>query len=350
MRPWQAEIKPIMVAALTRHLSTLLRAGLRLEESLNVLIEQSDAPRVVRVLAEVRGRVVEGQTFAGALDTFPRSFPDFYRRMIESGERSGRLDEVLERLAVYMERRQDLAQKVFLAMVYPALVTLVALAVVTGLMTYVVPQVTRVFLGSGQALPFATRALLAFSRGFRAVAPIALPACAMLVFGLALGARRPAVRWKLDGWILKAGPLGRFARDVDVARFSSALAILVKSGIPLINSLETASALVGNRILRAAISAAAKRVLEGGTLASAIGESKRFPPMLVHLVANGEATGGLGDMLEQAALAQAAELNGRISVCVALVEPILILTMGGIVLFIVLAILSPIIQMNQLIK
>jgi general secretion pathway protein F len=338
------------LALLTRQFATLIHAGLTIEECLNALIEQTETARSRSVLAGVRTRVLEGQSLSRGLGQFPESFPDIFRSMVDAGEQSGKLDEVLERLADYTESRQNLQQKVLLAFIYPALVTLVAAAVVIGLLVYVVPQVTRVFENTGQALPVVTRILIAISDFARSggwwwlVAVIA----GFVAFRAAL--REPHLQRRWHHLMLELPLMGRLLRGTNAARLSSTLGILTASGIPLLSAMQSAVQVVTNLPMRAAVEDALRQVREGGSLSRALGKTKLFPPMVIHLIASGEATGKLDQMLQRAAEAQTRELENWVRALTALLEPLLILVMGAIVLFIVIAILLPIFEMNQLIK
>jgi general secretion pathway protein F len=338
------------LALLTRQFATLIHAGLTIEECLNALIEQAETARTRAVLAGVRTRVLEGQSLARSLAQFPESFPEIFRNMVDAGEQSGKLDEVLERLAEYTENRQTLQQKVLLAFLYPALVTLVAAAVVIGLLVYVVPQVTRVFENTGQALPAVTRLLLGISQFLRGGGwwwLLGLTA-GLIVFRAAL--KEPHLKQRWHHFLLRLPLVGRLLRGTNAARLASTLGILTASGVPLLNAMQSAVQTVSNLPMRAAVEEALRQVREGGSLARALGKSRLFPPLVVHLIASGEATGKLDQMLERAAAAQTRELENWVRALTALIEPVLILVMGGIVLFIVLAILLPIFEMNQLIK
>lgn len=338
------------LAIITRQFATLVRAGLTIEESLNALIEQAESARARSVLAGVRGRVLEGQSLARALGGFPDAFPDIYRHMVDAGEQSGRLDTVLERLADYTEERQALQQKITLAFIYPALLTLVAIAIVSGLLVYVVPQVTQVFTTTKQTLPTLTRVLISISDFVRAGGFWWFVAIAALVAGARLMLREPHVRFRWHRFVLRVPIVGRLVRGINAARLTSTLGILTSSGIPLLNALQYAVQVVGNLPMRAAVEDALKQVREGGSLSRALGRPKIFPPLVIHLIASGEASGSLDTMLQRAAEAQTRELEKWVSALISLLEPVLIIVMGTIVLFIVLAILMPIIEMNQLIK
>jgi general secretion pathway protein F len=338
------------LALLTRQFATLVRAGLTLEECLNALIEQTDKPRARHVLAGVRGRMIEGQSLARSMASFPQAFPDIYRVMIDAGEQSGKLVEVLERLADYTENRQSLRQSVTLAFIYPVLVTVVAISVVTLLLVYVVPQVTRVFANTGQTLPLVTRILIGISDAARAGGLIGLIAVAVGVIALIAALRNPAIRHRWHLTMLRLPIVGRIVRGINAARFADTLGILTASGIPLLPALQSAVPVVNNLPMRGAVEEALKQVREGGSLSRALGKTKLFPPLVVHLIASGEASGRLDAMLARAAEAQSRELQNWVRALTSLLEPVLILVMGAIVLFIVIAILLPIFEMNQLIK
>lgn len=338
------------LALITRQFATLVNAGLTLEECLNALIEQSDRTRTRNVLAGVRGRMVEGQSLARSMGAFPQAFPDIYRVMIDAGEQSGRLAEVLDRLADYTEERQALLQKVMLAFIYPLIVTIIAFGVITLLLVYVVPQVTRVFENTGQALPLVTRVLIAISNGMRATGLIWVLGAIAAIIGFALTLRNPVVRMRWHNFLLRVPVVGRLVRGTNAARFSDTLGILTASGIPLLPALQSAVPVVNNLPMRAAVEDAVKQVREGGSLSRALGKAKMFPPLVVHLIASGEQSGRLDAMLQRAAEAQARELESWVKTLTAILEPALIVAMGMIVLFIVVAIMLPIFEMNQLVK
>ncbi len=338
------------LALLTRQFATLVHAGLTIEECLNALIEQTESNRVRTVLAGVRGRVLEGQSLARGLGAFPHAFPDIYRNLVDAGEQSGRLDEVLERLADYTENRQALRQKIGLEFIYPALIVVVAVAVVGFLLVTVVPQVTRVFINTGQTLPFVTRALIGISDFVRAGGIWWFVALAGSLVGWHLALLNPEIRLRWHHTLLKLPIVGRLLRGINAARFASTLGILTASGIPLLNALQSAVLVVTNLPMRAAVEDALRQVREGISLSRALGKTKLFPPLVVHLIASGESSGKLDTMLSRAAEAQSRDLENWTKAFTAALGPVMIIIMGGIVLFIVLAILLPIFEMNQLIK
>jgi len=338
------------LALVTRQFATLARAGLTIEECLNVLIEQTESAGARTLFAAVRARVLEGQSLSNGLAAFPGSFPPIYRALIEAGEQSGRLGDVLERLADYTENRESLRDKVRLAFIYPVFVTVVAFAVVGLLLVYVVPQVTRVFSNLGQTLPLVTRILIAMSDFARASGAFWLAGLAVAFFAGRFLLRDEERRRSWHGWLLRLPLAGRLIRGVNAARFADTLGLLTASGVPLLTSLQSAAAVVTNLPMRAAVDEAVRRVREGESLAPALGAAKLFPPLVIHLIASGEATGRLDTMLARAAEAQARELENWTRGLTALLEPLLILAMGAIVLFVVVAILLPIFEMNQLVR
>jgi general secretion pathway protein F len=302
--------------------------------------------------------VLAGTSLSKALGRHPRQFPDIYRALIAAGEESGKLGSVLGSLADYIEERARLQQKITLAFVYPAIVTLVAIAVVIGLLTYVVPQVVQVFTNTKQVLPFLTRAMIACSDFVRSYGWIVAAIGALVAFLVARSLRVPAVRLRWDQRLLTLPVVGVLSRSVNTARFASTLAILVGSGVPMLRSLQAAGETLTNAAMRLRVADATSRVREGFSLAKALradagdknksGAVKLFPPVLIHLIASGEATGKLPEMLVRAADIHAREAERRALFFTSLLEPILILTMGVVVMLIVLAVLLPIIEINNL--
>ena len=338
------------LALATRQLASLLAARLPLANALAATVEGSENPAVREVLAAVRSDVVAGHRLAEALRQFPREFSEVYRATVAAGEESGDLGQVMERLASYIEERQALRNKILAAFVYPAVVTMVAIAIVLFLMTYVVPQVVEVFRQTRQALPWPTRLMLATSETLRAAGIwIAL---ALVAIGFSVGRlfKRPAIRAAWDAFALRLPLLGRMLRSINTARFAATLAILTAAGVPLLRALEAARATIANAVLAAAVSDAISAVREGASLARALGMAKVFPPVLIHLAASGEATGELATMLERAATNLSREVERRAMLLTTLLDPLLILTMGAVVLGIVLAVLMPIIEINQLVR
>src|SRR5215467_671668 len=338
------------LALLTRQFATLERAGLTIEECLNVLIEQSESASARRLLAAVRARVLEGQSLSRGLSAFPSAFPDIYRAMIEAGEQSGKLGEVLEQLADYTENREGLRDRMVIAFIYPAILVVFALAVVGGLLAYVVPQVTRVFVNLGQQLPLATRILIALSDFVRANGLMLLAALVAAFVVARLLLRDPGRKARWHAFQLRLPVAGRLIRGVNAARFSDTLGILTNAGVPLLASLQSAAAVLTNLPMRGAVEESVRRVREGAALATSLGSAKLFPPVVIHLIASGEATGRLDTMLARAAEAQSREVDNWVRGLTALLEPLLIVAMGLVVLFVVVAILLPIFDMNTLVR
>ncbi len=337
------------LSLITRQLATLVRSGLPLEEALQAAAQQNEKARLKSMLLAVRARVMEGHTLATGLGDFPHVFPDLYRTTVSAGEQSGHLDVVLERLADYTENRQQMQQKIQLALFYPAMLTLVAVLVVVGLMTYVVPQVVQVFDNIGQELPPLTRGLIAvsdFMRNYGVFLLLLIGAA-----GAALGwlLRKEGPKRRFHELLLKLPLIGRLERGVNAGRFARTFSIVTASGVPVLDGLRIAAEVMSNVPMREAVEDAARKVSEGASISAALESSGYFPPMTVHLIASGESSGRLEEMLERAAINQEREIETLISAVMGLFEPILILVMGGVVLVIVLAILLPIFNLNELV-
>jgi general secretion pathway protein F len=338
------------LSLLTRQFATLLSADLTIEQTMNALIEQTEVERLRQVLAGIRGEVLAGQTLARAMEKFPRVFHDLYRSLVAAGERSGQLAEVMLRLADYLESRDALKQKVQLAFIYPAILTAVALLIVIGLLTYVVPQVVGVFQSTQQTLPLLTQLLITCSDFLRDYGWIVL---ALFIVGGFIAYRAlkfPHARFAFHLLLLRLPVIGRLIRTADSARLSSTLAILVGSGVPLLEALRAGVGVVTSLPTQRALQETERRVAEGSSLSRSLARTKMFPPLMVHMIASGESTGKLDQMLSRAAAQQTQELERRVAALVALLEPLLILTMGALVLIIVLAILLPIFELNTLIR
>jgi general secretion pathway protein F len=346
---WARGISAAELSLLTRQMATLLASGLTMEQALNALIEAANEPLTREVLTGVKTEVTAGLSLAGALGAYEKSFPDFYRALVHGGEDSGALPTVLQHLADYLDARQALKQKTGLALLYPVLVTIVALSIVTGLLVYVVPQVVQVFQQSRQILPLLTRALIALSNFLRATWPYILAIIAGAAVGARMALRNDANRRRWHAALLRMPGLGSLIRGVNTSRFASTLAILVGGGVPLLSALASGARVMNNMVLRDAVERAIDRVREGASLARALGETRAFPPLLIHLVASGEVSGKLEQMLDRAAHLETQALERRLAVFLTLLEPVMILAMGGVVLMIVLAILLPIIEINQLV-
>ena len=346
----QRGISATDLALMTRQTATLVRAGLPLEECLRAVSQQSENQRLKRILLAVRSRVMEGHTLAAGLSDFRNVFPELYRTTVEAGEQSGHLDRVLERLADYTESRQQMRQKIQLAVFYPAMLSLVAILVVGGLMTYVVPQVVQVFDNIGQNLPALTRGLIAVSDFLREWGLILILLITLGIAGFSYLLRVEASRRRFHRLLLRLPLVGRLVGGLNTGRFARTLSILTASGVPVLEALRISAQVMSNIPMREAVTEAAARIREGASIASALERSGYFPPMTVHLIASGEASGKLEDMLERAAINQEREIETLIAALLGLFEPLLILLMGAVVLVIVLAILLPIFDLNQLVQ
>lgn len=344
------KIAPTLLALSTRQLATLLRSGMPLDQALSAVAEQADDKRVAGVFDELRGHIASGESLAAALARWPRTFSDLYRGLVAVGAETGRLPDVMERLADYLEASQAMRQKFTLALIYPALVTIIALAVIVALLVYVVPQVVSVYQQSRQTLPWLTQALIAVSAFVRATGWFWVAGGALAAVGIAIANRRPAFRLAWHARLLRVPVIGRLVRAIDTARFASTLAILTASGAPLLRSLDAACGVMWALPLRQAGATATALVREGVSLARALKEQRVFPPVLIHLVANGEASGQLAPMLGRAAAELERESERRLAWFAALLQPALIVAMGAVVLALVLAVMLPIVSMNQLIR
>ena len=350
MPVFQQRIKPLELALATRQMATLARAGLPIEEVLATVARQSESPRVRSALTAVRTRVMEGLPLAHALGEFPSVFPVIYRTTIAAGEQAGRLDLVLERLADNVEAQNAMRQKIQLAMFYPAILTCVALLVTMALLTYVVPEVVKVFDGMNQELPLLTRSLIAVSDTLRDWGILMLLVLGGLIYGARTLLKKPAYQRRWHDFLLRLPLIGRLTRGLNTARFARTLNILAGSGVPLLDALNMSASVISNLPMREAVSAAAQRVREGAGVGLALERSGYFPAMTLSLIKSGESSGTLDSMLERAAETQERELEARIAMVMGVFEPLLILTMGAVVLVIVLAILLPIFELNQLVN
>jgi len=344
------KLSTIELAMFTRQLASLLEAGLPLEQALSALLDQAERTFIRDLVASVRSEVMAGSALSDALKQHANDFPEIYTALVASGEQIGHLSRVLSKLADYIERRNALVQKVKLAFTYPAIVTVVAFAIVIFLLTYVVPQIVSVFANSKQKLPFLTVMMLAISdfvRNWGWLVAIVLVG-AYSLWRVAL--RDPDIKMRWHRWLLIAPVYGRFERSLNTARFASTLAITTGSGVPILKALQTSRATLSNVAMRLQVEEATNSVREGVSLARALSAHKHFPPMLIHMIRAGEVTGELPAMLERASNTQELDLERRALTMANMLEPLLILAMGGVVLMIVLAVLMPIIEINQLVR
>lgn len=350
-RGWGARrLSASELAWATRQLASLLAASLPLEGALSAVIEQAERPHVAQALTSVRTDVRAGQRLTVALAARPRDFPPIYRALVGAGEDSGDLARVMERLADYIEERNALQAKVLTAFIYPAAISLVSVAIVIFLLSYVVPQVVTAFVQARQTLPVLTQVMLAASAFVRSWGAWTALGIGLLVVAWRLALRRTDLRLRWDAMLLRVPVMGRFVLGVNSARFASTLAILLDAGVPLLRALEAARQTLGNTLLARCAEDVAARVREGAALGAALKVQKIYPPILVHLVTSGEKTGTLAPLLDRAAQTLSREIERRAMALTALLEPTMILVMGGVVLTIVLAVLMPIMEMNQLVQ
>ncbi|MGI2028147.1 type II secretion system inner membrane protein GspF [Endozoicomonas acroporae] len=343
-------ISAVELATVTRQLATLVQAAMPIEEALNGVAAQQEKRRIKNMLLAVRSRVLEGYTLAKSLEAFPEVFPQMYRATVAAGEHAGYLDRVLNRLADYTEARMRSGQKIQQALVYPVILMLASIGIVSFLLGFVVPDVIKVFLDSGQELPLITELLINASEGFQTWWPV--------IFGVIVAAivvvrhllKKASIRLSWHRIQLTLPLVGRFVRTANAARFASTLSMLTRSGVSLVEALMIAAQVVNNDAIKHAVQDVARRVSEGTSLNRALAETGYFPPLMLHMIASGEATGELDQMLERTAQNQQMELEGRITVMLGLFEPLMLVLMGGVVMMIVLAILLPILNMNQLLN
>lgn len=347
--PLSRPIQSQELALLTRQLATLVKAGLPLDEALFAVSQQSESRRVSDVIAGVRSKVLEGRSLAQGLGQFPKSFPELYRATVSAGEQAGKLDTVLERLADYTEQRQALQNTVLQAILYPVLLTVVCVLIVSMLLGFVVPQMVSVFQASKHTLPLLTRLLLATSHFVQHDGFYVLILAGVFALWYRRRLRDEAALMRLHRRLWRLPLVGKIIRGVNAARFARTLAILTSASVPVLEALRIAGSVITHRPMRQAVLEATERVREGAPIAKSLGARGLFPPMLVHMIASGEASGELESMLERAASSQEREMNAIIQTTMGILGPALILVMGGLVLGIVLALLLPIFELNQLV-
>lgn len=337
------------LALLTRQLSTLIEASLPIEEALLAVAEQSEKPRTKNMMMAVRSKVVEGHSLAEALAEFPNAFDTLFRAMVAAGEKSGHLDAVLTRLADYAERRHQTKSQITQALVYPVMMMLVALTVVIMLLTVVVPKIIEQFDTMGQDLPTITNIMIAISDALQNYGVYAAIILIILGFVISQLLKKPNIELRWHKLLLHMPVIGKLARGTNTARFARTLSILTASAVPLLESMTIGGKVLENKHLQNLIRDAAERVKEGSSLRAALDVTRIFPPMMMHMIASGERSGELQQMLARAADNQEREFESTINMALKVFEPLLIVTMAGVVLFIVMAILLPILALNNLV-
>src|SRR5690554_667856 len=338
------------LALITRQLATLIQAGLPIDESLKALSDQTGKQRIKAMILAIRAKVLEGYTLAKALAEYPKAFPHLYRSTVAAGEHAGHLDSVLNRLADYTEARQASDQKIKLAAMYPIILSIVAIGIVIGLLTYVVPDIVDVFVKNGQELPGLTQFMLNLSHFITdwGLLTLILLVVALIVFNMAL--RNAGFRKKWHALLIRMPALGRFVKDTNTARFGSTLAILTSSGVPLVDAMRIASQVVLNIPIQEALTQATIKVSEGSSLNKALAETGFFPPIMLHMIASGENSGELDSMLAKTATQQETTLENTVEALVKIFEPLMLLMMGGIVATIVAAIMMPILELQKMVQ
>lgn len=349
-RKWfQAGISAGELALITRQLATLVEAALPIESALQAVAEQCEKPRLQSMLMSVRSKVVEGYSLAEGLAEFPHVFDHLFRSMVAAGEKSGHLDGVLNRLADYTEQRQYMRSQTMQALLYPAILTFFAIGVISILLAFVVPKIVEQFIHMGQSLPATTIALIAISDFIRDYGVLVVMAIVVGILAFKQALKKPDVRLKYDKTMLKLAMLGKVNRGLNTARFARTLSILNASAVPLLEAMRISSDVLSNTYMKQAMNEATLRVREGTSLRTALAQTKLFPPMMLHMIASGEKSGQLDGMLGRAADMQDREFTNLVTVSLKIFEPLLVSVMAFMVLFIVLAILQPILALNNLV-
>jgi len=341
---------PAELALLTRQLATLSQAGLPLEEALLAVSQQSENPRTQSILLGVRSKVMEGHTLADGLADFPQAFPELYRATVSAGEQSGHLDAVLDRLADFTESRQILQQQVKNALIYPIALVVTAISIISFMLAYVVPKVVSIFENFGQELPILTRIMIASSDFIRGYWYAIILGTIFVIWAIRRLLKKEGPKRRYHHLLLKLPIIGTVTRGINTARFTQTLSILAGSSVPILEALRIAAQVVVNVPMREAVEEATLRIREGGMISKSLAASKLFPPMTTHLIASGESSGKLEEMLVRAAQVQEREVDGLISTLLGIMQPLLVIFMAGVVLLIVLAILLPIFEINNLIR
>lgn len=342
------KLKPKELSVITRQLATLIAAGMPLAECLQTVAEQNDKPYIKKIIMGVRASVLEGHSFADGLEKFPYAFPMIYRATIGAGEHSGKLDTVLERLADFTEKQHYTRQKITQALVYPILMTVVSLGIVAFLLTYVVPRMINVFTQTGQQLPGVTQVLLFVSEAVKSygIYGLIISIIAIFIFRTLIK-RSTNFRYKIHRLLLRLPIIGNATKTVNTARFARSFGILFTATVPVLDAMHASNRLVTSLPIQKAISTAINKVREGGIISTALRETNYFPPMSIHLIASGESSGQLDNMLERAADNQERDVAMLVDRVLTLFEPALILVMGAVVLFVVLAVMLPIFSLDQ---
>jgi general secretion pathway protein F len=345
----KGKISAADLALLTRQLATLLAAGIPVEESLRGVSEQTEKDRVRELIIGIRAKVLEGYGLAQAMTQYPNAFPELYRATVGSGEQTGRLDLVLEKLADYTESQQQTKQKIQQALIYPSLMIIVSVSIISFLLTFVVPKIIEVFTSSGQTLPAMTEVLISISQFIKNYGLYALAIIVLLLFGFKQSLNNMTVKLLWHRTLLKIPIVSYLIKTVNVARYIHTFGILFAAGVSVLETMRVSASLITNVVMRQAFDTATLRVREGSGINEALKETHFISPMAIHLIASGEKSGQLSNMMERAASHLDNEVKRLIDTSLTLLEPLVILLMGAVVLFIVLATLLPIFSMEQLV-
>ena len=346
---FQPKISTSDLALLTRQLATLVESSLPLEECLLAVAEQCEKPRQKSMMMAVRSKVVEGHSLADAMAEFPSIFDNLFRAMVAAGEKSGHLDTVLNRLADYTEKRQHIRSKITQAMIYPTLMLTIAFGIVSLLLTYVVPKIVGQFDTMGQELPTVTQILINISEWFKSYIGFVVIAVILLIIIFKRMMKVPAVRLQVHRKMLGTPVFGKVIKGLNTARFASTLSILTASAVPVLDGMRIAGQVLTNDFIKKLILEAASLVQEGSSLRVSLEKTKTFPPMMMHMIASGEKSGELQQMLARAADNQDREFETQVNIALSIMTPTIVLLMAGIVFFIIIAILLPIVSLNSLV-
>lgn len=342
-------ISTLELSLITRQFAILLNSGLSIESALNALIDQLDNPEQKTIMMGVKSEVLGGRSLANSLRMFPKVFPPVYCSLINAGEQSGSLARVMTKLADHSDRTRELTSKIMMALLYPVIVSVVAVVMIVALLVFVVPQVVKVFESSKQELPILTKIMIATSNGLISYGWVVLVALVVMAFSFMRLLKKHDFKLKFHRQLLQIPVAGKLLINVDVARFTHILALLLASGVPMISALQASRDTISNYMMKIAIDNAVRAVEEGVPLAVALSNQNAFPPVVIHLIASGEKSGNLDHLLEQAGSHQELELSHRSQLLTGILEPVLILFMGGVVLLIVIAIMLPILNMNKMV-
>ena len=344
---FKAKISAHELSLITRQLATLVQSALPVEAAVLAVAEQCEKPRLKSMLMSVRSKVVEGYSLAEGLAEFPHIFDHLYRAMVAAGEKSGHLDQVLVRLADYTEQRQHMRSQITQAMVYPIILVVFAVAIVSILLGTVVPTIVKSFQSSKLALPWTTETVIAASNFIQNYWLFSLIAIFGSIFAIKNALKKPKIRFWFDARVLQFPFIGKVARGLNTARFARTLSILSSSSVPLLEGMRISGEVLANEKMKAAVAEAAVKVSEGASLKASLDQTKLFPPMMLHMIASGEKSGELEQMLERSADNQDKEFEALVNISLKLLEPLMIALMAIIVMFIVMAILQPIMAMNN---